>query len=56
MDRIIVLQKYLETPLLYNGRKFDFRVWVLVDHTAKYYFFKEGYSNYLCRYLRLASE
>ncbi|CAK74804.1 unnamed protein product (macronuclear) [Paramecium tetraurelia] len=48
-DRIIVLQKYLETPLLYNGRKFDFRVWVLVDHTSKYYFFKEGY-------LRLASE
>ncbi|CAK79508.1 unnamed protein product (macronuclear) [Paramecium tetraurelia] len=48
-DRIIVLQKYLETPLLYNGRKFDFRVWVLIDHTSKYYFFKEGY-------LRLASE
>ncbi|CAD8072925.1 unnamed protein product [Paramecium primaurelia] len=48
-DRILVLQKYLETPLLYNGRKFDFRIWVLIDHTCKYYFFKEGY-------LRLASE
>ncbi|CAD8066147.1 unnamed protein product [Paramecium sonneborni] len=48
-DRILVLQKYLENPLLYNGRKFDFRVWVLIDHTNKYYFFKEGY-------LRLASE
>ncbi|CAD8174119.1 unnamed protein product [Paramecium octaurelia] len=48
-DRILVLQKYLETPLLYNGRKFDFRIWVLIDHSCKYYIFKEGY-------LRLASE
>lgn len=31
-DRVIVLQKYLETPFLYNGRKFDFRVWILIDH------------------------
>ena len=48
-DRIIVLQKYLENPYLYKGRKFDFRVWVLIDHLNNYYFFREGY-------IRLASE
>ena len=26
-----------------NKRKFDIRVWVLVSHTGKSYFFKEGY-------------
>ena len=31
-DRVIVLQKYIENPFLYNGRKLDFRVWVLIDH------------------------
>ncbi|CAD8151471.1 unnamed protein product [Paramecium octaurelia] len=48
-DKQIVLQKYLETPLLYNQRKFDIRVWVLIDHKLNYYFFREGY-------FRLATE
>ena len=44
-----VLQKYIESPMLINRRKFDIRVWVLLDHEMNLYFFKEGY-------LRLSSE
>ena len=39
----VIIQKYIERPLLYNGRKCDMRVWVLVTHTVKVYFFKEGH-------------
>lgn len=38
-----VVQKYLEKPMLINGRKFDIRVWVLWTQEMKLYFFKEGY-------------
>ncbi|KAL4486427.1 hypothetical protein ABPG72_018381 [Tetrahymena utriculariae] len=47
--KVIVLQKYIEDPLLIRDRKFDIRVWVLVDQDFKFYMFKEGY-------LRLSSE
>ena len=39
----VIIQKYIERPLLYNGRKCDMRVWVLITHTMKVYFFKEGH-------------
>ena len=39
----IIIQKYIERPLLYKGRKCDMRVWVLVNHNMKVYFFKEGH-------------
>ena len=39
----IIIQKYIERPLLYKGRKCDMRVWVLVTHNMKVYFFKEGH-------------
>ena len=39
----IILQKYIEKPLLYNGRKFDMRTWVLLTHDRKIYLFKEGH-------------
>lgn len=44
-----VVQKYIEKPLLIEGRKFDARVWALVDQDMNLYWFKEGY-------LRLSSE
>ena len=39
----IIIQKYLDSPLLYNNRKFDIRCFVLVDHHLNIYFFKEGH-------------
>lgn len=38
-----IIQKYIERPLLICDRKFDIRVWVLLDHDHNVYFFKEGY-------------
>ena len=36
----VLLQKYLENPLLYMDRKFDIRVWVLIDCELNVYVFK----------------
>ena len=38
-----IIQKYIERPLLINKRKFDIRVWVLINQDMEVYFFKEGY-------------
>jgi hypothetical protein len=42
-SKAFVIQKYIERPLLLYGRKFDVRVWVLVTHEMKVFFFPEGY-------------
>ena len=39
----IIIQKYIENPLLYQGRKCDMRIWVLLTHNMKVYVFKEGH-------------
>ena len=38
-----MIQKYISNPLFINKRKFDIRVWVLIDTNFHSYFFKEGY-------------
>ena len=42
-SNIIVLQKYIEKPFLYNNRKFDMRIWVLLTHKMDCFIFKEGH-------------
>ena len=39
----IIIQKYIESPLLYKGRKCDMRIWALLTHKMKVYVFKEGH-------------
>ena len=39
----IILQKYIEKPLLYFGRKFDIRIWALLTNDLKIYVFEEGH-------------
>ena len=40
---VVVIQKYIEKPLLIQGRKFDMRLWVMVTQDHRCYLFKEGY-------------
>ena len=39
----IIVQKYIEKPLCYYGRKCDMRVWVLLTQGMKVFVFKEGH-------------
>lgn len=38
-----IIQKYIERPLLYQNKKFDLRVWVMITHELKGYVFNECY-------------
>lgn len=40
---LIVVQKYIEKPLLYNGRKFDIRVLALIDDEKNLWLYKPCY-------------
>jgi len=37
-----VIQKYIDRPLLYQGRKFDLRAWVLLTPRLEIFLYKEG--------------
>ena len=39
----ILIQKYLDSPLLYYGRKFDIRCYVLVDYCFNVFMCREGH-------------
>ena len=39
----VLVQKYIEKPLLYKNRKFDIRIWVLFTDQDDVYVFKEGH-------------
>ena len=39
----VIIQKYLEQPLLYHKRKFDMRIWVFLNFDGSIYMFKEGH-------------
>jgi tubulin monoglycylase TTLL3/8 len=43
LNSLWVVQKYIEKPLLYYGRKFDIRVWVIVTGRNEIYFYRKGY-------------
>ena len=42
-SEFILIQKYLDSPLLYYGRKFDIRCYVLVDFCFNVYMCREGH-------------
>ena len=42
-NSVWVVQKYIERPLLFKGRKFDIRVWALATARKELFFYKHGY-------------
>ena len=53
----VIIQKYIEKPLLYRNRKFDIRIWVLYisDKPNVVYIFKEGHLKATCQNFTLDS-
>ena len=40
---LCVVQKYIERPLLYRRRKFDIRIWAVMNTKNEIYYYKQGY-------------
>ena len=49
----IIVQKYLDNPLLYQKRKFDIRCFVLLDSNLNVYFCREGHLKGCSEYYNL---
>ncbi len=45
VNTIWLLQKYIERPLLYHGRKFDIRIWAIMTNKCEVFVYRRG--NYL---------
>ena len=52
----IIIQKYLDNPLLYEKRKFDIRCYVLVDSNLNVYFCREGHLKSSSKFYDLNSD
>lgn len=43
MHSVWLIQKYVERPLLFKGRKFDIRIWAFGTSKNDFFFYKHGY-------------
>ena len=50
-----IIQKYIERPLLYKGRKFDIRIWVLLTGRRDIFICKQGYIRTSSEFFNLTS-
>jgi Tubulin-tyrosine ligase family len=43
INSLWVIQKYIEKPLLFKGRKFDIRMWAIATGKHEFFYYKHGY-------------
>ncbi|OMJ86043.1 hypothetical protein SteCoe_12549 [Stentor coeruleus] len=43
INSLWVIQKYIEKPMLFKGRKFDIRIWAVATGKHEFFYYKHGY-------------